>query len=76
MVSFVSTHSRLKAAGVGPSLGDDGIGVSTHSRLKAAGAGNFWADCVGQVSTHSRLKAAGSDVARFRGEIQFQHTAA
>ena len=35
----VSTHSRLKAAGISISLTDKRGFVSTHSRLKAAGAG-------------------------------------
>ena len=34
---FVSTHSRLKAAGVLYKLKTLGFAVSTHSRLKAAG---------------------------------------
>ena len=34
---FVSTHSRLKAAGNADGNGDGSGSVSTHSRLKAAG---------------------------------------
>ena len=37
MLSEVSTHSRLKAAGSPQNLMYDGYNVSTHSRLKAAG---------------------------------------
>ena len=33
----VSTHSRLKAAGIMTSLKVSALDVSTHSRLKAAG---------------------------------------
>ena len=33
----VSTHSRLKAAGIEKAKSDQVISVSTHSRLKAAG---------------------------------------
>ena len=36
--NFVSTHSRLKAAGFGDFFGIHHSSVSTHSRLKAAGA--------------------------------------
>ena len=36
-IQLVSTHSRLKAAGLGATLGAVGSKVSTHSRLKAAG---------------------------------------
>ena len=56
----VSTHSRLKAAGIG--YIDDVCGiqvVSTHSRLKAAGSESSYAVLPLWVSTHSRLKAAG-----------------
>ena len=35
---IVSTHSRLKAAGIGNGLKEPQQYVSTHSRLKAAGA--------------------------------------
>ena len=34
---WVSTHSRLKAAGVDDAVGKQLSVVSTHSRLKAAG---------------------------------------
>ncbi|WP_210389916.1 hypothetical protein, partial [Neisseria sp. HMSC068C04] len=37
MRAKVSTHSRLKAAGISPISRCLAIGVSTHSRLKAAG---------------------------------------
>ena len=37
MYPIVSTHSRLKAAGVGGMPPSQYTGVSTHSRLKAAG---------------------------------------
>ena len=36
--SYVSTHSRLKAAGIRANYGCRSLPVSTHSRLKAAGA--------------------------------------
>ena len=55
----VSTHSRLKAAGMDGQAEKIKELVSTHSRLKAAGGRlkNFQAAY--GVSTHSRLKAAG-----------------
>ena len=56
----VSTHSRLKAAGVLIFLPILIIRVSTHSRLKAAGEDIVKDLTKGIVSTHSRLKAAGS----------------
>ena len=37
VISNVSTHSRLKAAGKSIRAIAKDIGVSTHSRLKAAG---------------------------------------
>ena len=56
---FVSTHSRLKAAGqYVQGLIVRGY-VSTHSRLKAAGFVSVCDLCECDVSTHSRLKAAG-----------------
>ena len=59
MVCSVSTHSRLKAAGVKLQAFFEAEVVSTHSRLKAAGhlvrLSSLWL----RVSTHSRLKAAG-----------------
>ena len=57
-VEYVSTHSRLKAAGCVCVPLITLKCVSTHSRLKAAGihACNF-GNCI-HVSTHSRLKAA------------------
>ena len=60
---MVSTHSRLKAAGILACCLFMHKQVSTHSRLKAAGVvarifGGFAA-----VSTHSRLKAAGLHIA-------------
>ena len=56
----VSTHSRLKAAGIPYwSIKSNSI-VSTHSRLKAAGSPNTKRlPSATIVSTHSRLKAAG-----------------
>ena len=58
----VSTHSRLKAAGVElvEPLGVEI--VSTHSRLKAAGVQIKRMGDLQRVSTHSRLKAAGRAV--------------
>ena len=55
----VSTHSRLKAAGLTPSPIAAIAMVSTHSRLKAAGDGFDLTAVAVRVSTHSRLKAAG-----------------
>ena len=54
----VSTHSRLKAAGLLNVVGLSVLNVSTHSRLKAAV--NFYSSLGDKVvvSTHSRLKAA------------------
>ena len=56
----VSTHSRLKAAGLGSTGGCFNIFVSTHSRLKAAGIPRRSSGFEAVVSTHSRLKAAGT----------------
>ena len=56
---FVSTHSRLKAAGFRRRVGQYHKFVSTHSRLKAAGCFPCTFIFFIQVSTHSRLKAAG-----------------
>ena len=59
----VSTHSRLKAAGVIKPFAYILKLVSTHSRLKAAGppvtSSRHFRPV---VSTHSRLKAAGQAV--------------
>ena len=35
--SFISTHSRAKAAGQSPKIIDVNLRISTHSRAKAAG---------------------------------------
>ena len=59
VIEWVSTHSRLKAAGywdVGAAMRAH---VSTHSRLKAAGWPIYYKFKDISVSTHSRLKAAG-----------------
>ena len=56
----VSTHSRLKAAGLCHLPKTKLARVSTHSRLKAAGTMLNNAAFLADVSTHSRLKAAGS----------------
>ena len=56
---LVSTHSRLKAAGLSCSPPTSVFLVSTHSRLKAAGQKLLREIQVKKVSTHSRLKAAG-----------------
>ena len=60
LVARVSTHSRLKAAGLTVALTLFLDGVSTHSRLKAAGRHVRHRRNLGAVSTHSRLKAAGA----------------
>ena len=57
--ALVSTHSRLKAAGLEMQGGYTLNGVSTHSRLKAAGKEKAGITAQAEVSTHSRLKAAG-----------------
>ena len=57
---FVSTHSRLKAAGPYLVWFLVALLVSTHSRLKAAGNVGWHKSISNTVSTHSRLKAAGS----------------
>ena len=79
MLNFnVSTHSRLKAAGVFLLHRQIFKWVSTHSRLKAAGVITLNDKLEAQgVSTHSRLKAAGSNIA-CSGVYSplFQHTAA
>ena len=56
---YVSTHSRLKAAGGIGYHSHGGTTVSTHSRLKAAGSRLGQNRKQRAVSTHSRLKAAG-----------------
>ena len=56
---FVSTHSRLKAAGSLRIVAAHILKVSTHSRLKAAGLTRVQIGLFMSVSTHSRLKAAG-----------------
>ena len=63
---IVSTHSRLKAAGVSPDHVVDISIVSTHSRLKAAGHCPNNIPMATIVSTHSRLKAAG-----YRASVDF-----
>ena len=57
----VSTHSRLKAAGISYFwIVQYNFAVSTHSRLKAAGPRKQHIKRFFRfVSTHSRLKAAG-----------------
>ena len=55
----VSTHSRLKAAGIQSDRFRPLTAVSTHSRLKAAGKKTSFNLNQLLVSTHSRLKAAG-----------------
>ena len=76
LVTWVSTHSRLKAAGHRPIPRLRPIDVSTHSRLKAAGFKQVLGDWVLQVSTHSRLKAAGTSGMFVLADDGFQHTAA
>ena len=56
---MVSTHSRLKAAGIKIFSSASRPKVSTHSRLKAAGPIKNHILTLFIVSTHSRLKAAG-----------------
>ena len=66
----VSTHSRLKAAGIWVSRPSNSKTVSTHSRLKAAGARLCHAAVyLCHVSTHSRLKAAGHFITDERGKL-------
>ena len=57
--TWVSTHSRLKAAGILACDFEIVYYVSTHSRLKAAGFRRRNHRGGSNVSTHSRLKAAG-----------------
>ena len=57
--TYVSTHSRLKAAGPHRAMASPFLKVSTHSRLKAAGSPPARRPRTVPVSTHSRLKAAG-----------------
>ena len=58
----VSTHSRLKAAGMREIQRRVLKMVSTHSRLKAAGQQVLHHRALEAVSTHSRLKAAGASL--------------
>ena len=78
MQIVVSTHSRLKAAGVSRAVSACGnFAVSTHSRLKAAGISTLKILKERDVSTHSRLKAAGLRCGLKPVSLgQFQHTAA
>ena len=63
MPYFVSTHSRLKAAGYEQTINCRSYGVSTHSRLKAAGhEKQLEPENSHNVSTYSRLKAAGPSI--------------
>ena len=73
---MVSTHSRLKAAGLDGVSQALGTVVSTHSRLKAAGKKFCWNVSQQIVSTHSRLKAAGCQMLLSKTHTPFQHTAA
>ena len=73
---LVSTHSRLKAAGIRGRWIRLLWLVSTHSRLKAAGAPVAKAESPYSVSTHSRLKAAGFACVAEAAAGVFQHTAA
>ena len=66
----VSTHSRLKAAGVLAAAFLYIKTVSTHSRLKAAGFILYSTDPDLTVSTHSRLKAAGGHSSSFKRQKQ------
>ena len=59
-LSFVSTHSRPKAAGILACQKMGEPSVSTHSRPKAAGRRLIHPLKMLDVSTHSRPKAAGS----------------
>ena len=72
----VSTHSRLKAAGISSGGIRKSEYVSTHSRLKAAGPQEAAASQPQMVSTHSRLKAAGFCFRFILFSFTFQHTAA
>ena len=73
---YVSTHSRLKAAGFEIPKSNGEVEVSTHSRLKAAGQSKTKLYRPSQVSTHSRLKAAGESQFLLETVCEFQHTAA
>ena len=59
ILTYVSTHSRPKAAGTKPIRLELREMVSTHSRPKAAGTISSVRQPVSPVSTHSRPKAAG-----------------
>ena len=74
--TYVSTHSRPKAAGdVLEKELPPGV-VSTHSRPKAAGHKQRMIELRHRVSTHSRPKAAGLIAAVKAGMAEFQLTAA
>ena len=75
-MTIVSTHSRLKAAGLFAKQAFLISDVSTHSRLKAAGSFDSKILFSANVSTHSRLKAAGTPPFPPAGWKLFQHTAA
>ena len=77
MTVVVSTHSRLKATGMGVAAIFVFERVSTHSRLKATGTElDFWYKKL-DVSTHSRLKATGAcKYGLYMPFSTFQHTAA
>ena len=75
-VELVSTHSRLKAAGIRQL--DAALPIFRFNTQPPEGG---WPEpchwlTISSVSTHSRLKAAGWGKKVFGGYIKFQHTAA
>ena len=73
----VSTHSRLKAAGIGQYGDPEKLIVSTHSRLKAAGFGDqsvaAFHDCFNTQPPEGGWKVG---ITALLGLFWFQHPAA
>ena len=74
---LVSTHSRLKAAGLAFGLFGKRWNVSTHSRLKAAGM-DLTAMFHGRQSFNTQPPEGGwlIELRHLRDGVLFQHTAA
>ena len=74
---YVSTHSRLKAAGRRAGGSKRGDTVSTHSRLKAAGVLHFLKKMILEgFNTQPPEGGWGGVSGSIQGTPPFQHTAA
>ena len=76
-IQIVSTHSRLKAAGLQYLEGTNVIFVSTHSRLKAAGRADA-AEVQGLRGFNTQPPEGGwtTPCVDIHNKKRFQHTAA